>query len=211
MAEQQGVAFDEVVASGPGLAFVAFPKALSLMPFATLFSALFFITLLTLAIDSAFSLVEAVNTSIKDKTKMKKQHIALIVCILGFLAGIIYTTNAGLYLLDIVDHFLTNVSLIVIGILECIAVGWIFGAEKMRSYINKVSDFKIGVWWNATIKYIIPISLAIILALQLKVEFVENYGGYPDWAILIGWGAVLIPLVIAFLIPQKTVKASIVE
>jgi len=208
MAEQQGVALDEVVASGPGLAFVAFPQALSLMPFASFFSILFFLTLLTLAIDSAFSLVEAVNTSIKDKVKMKKQHIALIVCVLGFLAGIIYTTNAGLYILDVVDHFVTNISLIVIGILECIAVGWIFGAEKMRSYINKVSDFKIGTWWSAAIKYVIPISLAIILALQLKVEFIENYGGYPDWAILIGWGAVLIPLVIAFLIPQKDVKAS---
>jgi len=208
MADQQGIAFDEVVASGPGLAFIAFPKALSLMPFASLFSVLFFVTLLTLAIDSAFSLVEAINTTIRDKTKIKKQTIALIVCSLGFLAGIIYTTNAGLFILDVVDHFVTNVSLIVIGILECIAVGWIFGAEKMRAYINKVSDFKIGQWWSTTIKYIIPISLAIILAIQLKAEFVENYGGYPDWAIAIGWGAVLIPLGIAFLIPQKTVKAS---
>lgn len=203
MAEQQGVAVADVVASGPGLAFVAFPKALSLMPFASFFSVLFFLTLLTLAIDSAFSLVEAINTTIKDKTKMKRQHIALIVCVLGFLAGIIYTTNAGLYFLDIVDHFVTNVNLIVIGILECIAVGWLFGAEKMKDYINKVSDFKIGSWWVATIKYIIPISLAVILALQLKAEFVENYGGYPDWAILIGWLFVLVPLVIAFLIPQK--------
>tara|TARA_Y100000310_G_scaffold315290_1_gene365648 strand:+ start:122 stop:1588 length:1467 start_codon:yes stop_codon:yes gene_type:complete len=208
MAEQQGVVFDEVVASGPGLAFVAFPKALSLMPFASLFGILFFLTLLTLAIDSAFSLVEAIATTIKDKTKISKEKIAFIVCFLCFLAGIIYTTNAGLYLLDIVDHFITNVSLIVIGILECIAVGWIFGAEKMRKYINKVSDFKIGVWWNTTIKYIIPISLAVILALQLKVEFIANYEGYPDWAILIGWLAVLIPLVIAFLIPQKVVKVS---
>ncbi|MCH8004107.1 MAG: sodium-dependent transporter [Nanoarchaeota archaeon] len=208
MAEQQGVAFDEVVASGPGLAFIAFPQALSLMPFGTIFSILFFITLFTLAIDSAFSLVEAVNIVISDKIKMKKQYIALIVCTLGFLAGIIYTTNGGLFILDVVDHFVTNISLIVIGILECIAVGWIFGAKKMRSYINKVSDFKIGAWWDTTIKYIIPISLAVILALQLKREFVENYGGYPDWAILIGWGVVLVPLAIAFSIPQRTVKST---
>jgi neurotransmitter:Na+ symporter, NSS family len=208
MAEHQGVALEDVVASGPGLAFIAFPKALSLMPFATVFSVLFFLTLLTLAIDSAFSLVEAVSTSIQDKTKMKKQHIALIVCTLAFLTGVIFTTNAGLYLLDIVDHFVTNVNLIVIGLLEAIAVGWIFGAEKMRKYLNKVSDFKIGGWWSMTIKYIIPVSLAIILALQLKAEFVENYGGYPDWAILVGWGAVLIPLVIAFLLPQRNVRGA---
>jgi len=208
MAEQQGTAFSEVVASGPGLAFIAFPQALSLMPFAAVFSALFFLTLLTLAIDSAFSLVEAVATTIRDKVKMSKEKIALIVCAFGFLAGVVYTTNGGLYILDIVDHFVTNVNLVVIGILECIAVGWIFGAEKMRKFINKVSDFNIGMWWSAAIKYIIPISLAIVLALQLKAEFAENYGGYPDWAILIGWSFVLVPLVIAFLIPQKAVKAN---
>jgi len=208
MASQQNVPLDEVVASGPGLAFIAFPKALSLMPFAAFFSILFFLTLLTLAIDSAFSLVEAINTTVLDKTKMKRQHIALVVCVLGFLAGIIYTTNAGLYMLDVVDHFVTSVSLIVIGILECIAIGWIYGAKKMRAYVNKVSDFKIGPWWDITIKYITPIALAVILAIQLKAEFVENYSGYPDWAILVGWLFVLVPLVIAFLIPQKKVKAA---
>ncbi len=208
MAEQQGVGVSEVVTSGPGLAFIMFPKALSLMPFASVFSVLFFIMLITLAIDSAFSMVEAIDTTITDKTKMKKKHVALIVCTLGFLAGIIYTTNAGLYFLDIVDHFVINISLIVIGILECIAVGWIFGAEKMRAYINKVSDVKIGKWWSAAIKYVIPISLAVILALQLKAEFAENYGGYPDWAIMVGWLFVLVPLAIAFLIPQKVVKAN---
>ncbi len=206
MAEQQGVVFEEVVAAGPGLAFIAFPKALSLMPWASFFSILFFLTLITLAIDSAFALMEGINITIRDKTKMKKQHIALIVCTLCFLAGIIYTTNAGLYFLDIVDHFMMNVNLIVIGILECIAVGWIFGAEKMRAYINKVSDFKIGVWWNAAIKYVIPIALVVILVLQLRTEFAANYEGYPDWAILVGWLFVLIPLAVAFLIPQKKVK-----
>jgi neurotransmitter:Na+ symporter, NSS family len=208
MATQQGVDFSEVVASGPGLAFVAFPKALSLMPFAAFFSFLFFLTLLTLAIDSAFSLVEAINITILDKTKMKKPHAALIVCLLGFLAGIIYTTNGGLFFLDIVDHFVTNVSLLVIGILECMAVGWIFGASKMRAYLNKVSSLKIGPWWDLTIKYITPITLAVLLAVQLRAEFLENYGGYPDWAILVGWLFVLVPLVIAFLIPQRNVRAA---
>jgi neurotransmitter:Na+ symporter, NSS family len=206
MAEQQGVVLDEVITSGPGLTFVTFPMALSLMPFAALFSILFFLTLLTLVIDSAFSLVEAINTTIHDKTKMSKESIALIVCSLGFLAGIAYTTNGGLFLLDVVDHFVTSFNLVIIGIFECIAVGWIFGAEKMRTYINKVSDFKIGNWWNFTIKYIIPISLAVIVALQLRAEFTENYGNYPDWAIVVGWLFVLIPLVIAFLIPQRKVR-----
>ena len=208
MAKAQDVPVQDVVASGPGLAYVVFPKALSLMPFAFFFALLFFLILVVIAYDSAFSLVEAINTALMDKVKMKRELIALIVCALGFLAGMIYATNAGLYFLDIVDHYVTNVSLIVIGILECIAVGWVFGAEKMRSYINKVSDFKIGIWWDVCIKYIIPISLAVVLAFQLKAEFAENYSRYPDWAILIGWLFVLIPMVVAFLLPQKKVKAG---
>lgn len=207
MAHQEGVAFDEVVASGPGLAFVAFPKALSLMPFASFFSILFFLTLITLAIASAFSLVEAVTTVIRDKIKnAKREIVAFIVCLFGFLGGIIYTTNGGLYFLDIVDHFVTNYNLILIGILECIAVGWIYGADKLRVYINSVSERKIGLWWNFSIKYLIPLVLFTVLLLQLKTELTQNYEGYPNWAILIGWFIVIGTFAIAFLIPQKKVR-----
>jgi len=206
MAQQQGVVFENVVASGPGLAFIAFPKALSLMPFASLFSVLFFLTLITLAIDSAFSLVEAITTVIRDKIKnAKREVVAFIVCLLGFLGGIIYTMGSGLYFLDIIDHFVTSYNLIIIGILECIAVGWIFGADKLRKYINSTSKKKIGIWWNFSIKYLIPLLLFTVLLLQIKTEFAENYGGYPDWAIILGWMVVLGTFVIAFLIPQKKV------
>ena len=208
MADQQSSTVADVVTSGPGLAFVTFPQALSLMPFATFFSILFFITLLTLAIDSAFSLVEAISTTILDKSRMKKQTVALLVCSLGFLGGIVFTTQGGLFLLDIVDHFLTNISLIIIGIAECVIVGWVYGAGKLRKYVNQVSETKIGPFWEIAIKYITPIGLAVLLGFQLKAEFIANYGGYPDWAIVVGWGVVLIPLVIAFLIPQKKVSAA---
>ncbi|MBI2522843.1 sodium-dependent transporter [Candidatus Woesearchaeota archaeon] len=209
MSTAQNVPIDQVVASGPSLAFVIFPKALSLMPFATLFSMIFFLILVVIAYDSAFSLVEAINTVVVEKTKIRREYIALVVCILGFLAGLIFATNSGLYFLDIVDHFMNSYALITVGILECIAVGWVFGAERLRAYVNKVSEIKIGVWWDYAIKYIIPLALSIIVALQLKAELVENYGGYPDWAIVVGWVAVLAPVVISFLVPQKRVKISI--
>ena len=70
MASSQNVPIDKVVASGPGLAFVVFPKALSLMPFASFFSMLFFLILVTIAYDSAFSLVEAIDTVMVEKTKI---------------------------------------------------------------------------------------------------------------------------------------------
>ncbi len=197
MATSTGSAVADVVASGPGLAFVVFPQALSLMPLGWFFSALFFLMLLALGIDSAFSLVEAVNTVFVDRMKKAvQQRVAFAVCAVAFLMGIIFTTHAGLYFLDIFDHFVTNFGLVLVGIFECVAIGWVYGADKLRAYINSVSRFKVGVWWEYAIKYVIPLALSVLLVMQLITEFKGNYEGYPDWAISLGWLAVVIPLLI---------------
>ncbi|XP_033731468.1 sodium- and chloride-dependent GABA transporter 3-like, partial [Pecten maximus] len=52
MAFLQDTTVDKVASSGPGLAFIAYPKAVSLMPAAPVWSTLFFIMLIFLGIDS---------------------------------------------------------------------------------------------------------------------------------------------------------------
>ncbi len=199
MATVNSLGIEEVATSGPGLAFVVFPQALALMPLSWFFAILFFLMLFTLGIDSAFSLIEAVNTAIKDRyPKVSKNKIAIAVCAVSFILGVIFVTGAGLYFLDIVDHFVTNYTLVAIGIFECLAIGWIYGAGKLRSYVNKVSRFKVGSWWDVSIKYIIPIALLVLLVSQLITDIQTPYGGYPSWALAIGWAAVIIPLLIVF-------------
>jgi NSS family neurotransmitter:Na+ symporter len=196
MATSTGVDISEVAKSGPGLAFVVFPKALSLMPWAGFFSVLFFITLLSLGIDSAFSLVEAVNASLKDRfPKLSLAKISFFTCLTAFLLGILFVTDAGLYYLDIVDHFITYYGLVIVGLAEVIIIGWVYKAEKMRKFINSVSKVKIGIWFDILIKYIIPIVLILILGDNLVNEFEKNYEGYPDWALRIGWGVILFQII----------------
>ncbi|MBT3406567.1 sodium-dependent transporter [Candidatus Woesearchaeota archaeon] len=210
MAFSTGVGVPDVVASGPGLVFVVFPQALALMPWAWFFASLFFLTLLMLGIDSAFSLVESVNTVIADKAKNAVKHkIAFVVCLVSFLLGIIFTTNAGLYFLDVVDHFITNFGLVLAGIFECLAIGWIYGAERLRTYINKVSEWKVGPWWSVAIKYVIPIILTILVVVQFIKEIGANYEGYPTWAIGIGWLTVVIPLVVAAILAFRPARTKI--
>ncbi|NEO11050.1 MULTISPECIES: sodium-dependent transporter [Moorena] len=197
----------ELAASGPGLAFVVFPEALSLMPLPWLFSLLFFVMLLSLGIDSAFSLVEALNATILDKQQQGNvAKVSIGVCLGGFIAGIIYTTRAGLYILDIVDHFVTNYNLMLVAIFQSILVGWLYGAEKLRRYINKVSDWKVGKWWNFSIKYLIPMALVALLATQFSKDIRTPYEGYPAWALGIGWAMVFLPLLIflSLLVTDKT-------
>ena len=189
MASQSGVPISELAASGPSLAFVVFPKALSLLPFAPLFALLFFIMLITLGIDSAFSLVEAVSTVLHDKyPHVRKEDVSLYVCVVGFVCGIIFTTFAGLYYLDITDHFITNYGLVVVGLLEVWAIGWLYGANNIREYINEVSDIKVGRWWNFLVKFIVPVCLLFLLTSIFIKDIKEPYEGYPQEAIFsFGW------------------------
>ena len=92
---EQGKEVDDVIADGPGLVFVVFPHALAKMPVPQLWSATFFFMLLLLGIDSQFSTVEVVITSLRDGCgdwidRHIKHHELLVlgVCILGFLFGI---------------------------------------------------------------------------------------------------------------------------
>ncbi|MCK4916694.1 MAG: sodium-dependent transporter [Candidatus Omnitrophica bacterium] len=190
MASTSGVPIAELAKeSGPSLAFIVFPKALSLIPFAPFFAVAFFVMLITLGIDSAFSLVEAASTVIYDKyPHVRKQDISLYVCVFGFACGILFTTFAGLYYLDITDHFITNYGLVIVGLLEVWAVGWLYGVDKLRNYINQVSDVKIGKWWNVAIKYIIPVCLVILLIGTFLKDIRTPYEGYPQWALFcFGW------------------------
>jgi NSS family neurotransmitter:Na+ symporter len=149
--------------------------------------------LITLAIDSAFSLVEAAATVIHDKyPHIRKQDISMYVCVAGFTAGIIFTTSAGLTYLDTTDHFITYYGLVIAGLLETIAIGWFYGAEKLRAYINEVSDIKIGKWWTVFIKYIIPVCLLFFLVYNFIIDIKNSYEGYPQWVLIsFGWVVVV--------------------
>ena len=63
MAKDLEVAVEDVVKGGPGLAFVAYPEALSRLPLAHLWSILFFLMLFTLGLDSEVSsLADNINS-----------------------------------------------------------------------------------------------------------------------------------------------------
>lgn len=218
MAQQTNVPVDEVVSGGVGLAFVVYPQAISLIPGGPIVQSIiglaFFVMLLTLGIDSAFSLVEAAEAAAGDKFKINMKSFLIGFSIVGFIFGLIFATQGGLYWLDIIDHFMGTYALLVVGILESIVIGWIFGAKKLRDYINSVSEIKIGSWFDISLKYVIPIVLIFILALNIADEIKNPYGGYPGWSLAIGFLVfILVPIlaVIFAKIPSKDEKYDVVE
>jgi NSS family neurotransmitter:Na+ symporter len=118
MATRQNREIQEVVSSGIGLAFVAYPEAISLLPHGHLFGFLFFLLLIIAGISSTISIIEAFTSAILDKFALPRKGVITVICALGFCGSLLFTTNAGVLWLDIVDHFLNQYGLITVGIVE---------------------------------------------------------------------------------------------
>ncbi len=204
-ANQTGLPVSEVVQSGPQLAFVTYPTIIRLLPFGSVvFGVLFFLMILTLGIDSAFSLVEAGAASLIEKYKLKRVYVNVGFAIVAGIVGLIYTTRSGLYWLDIVDYFMNNFGLLVVGILMCVAVGWFYKHEEIREYANSKSDFRIGRWWDFCVKYLTPVVVGALFITNVIDRVKSAYGGYSRVAEVIGgWLVVAVFVVVAVLLFKK--------
>lgn len=189
-----------------GTAFIVYPQAMVLLSNnATLnsfFSVVFYLTLLTLAIDSAFSIIEGVSTAISDKFALKKKNTTRVCCLLALVVSLLFATKGGLSWLDIVDNWCNSFNLIGVGIIECLIVGWGFRPQKLRDEINRSANkFKIGSWYDWIIRVVAPGILAVLFlwnVVNLIIAYATGkggYGGHPIWAQLIaGW----LPTVLIF-------------
>ena len=199
----QGIGIGELPMAGPGLTFITYPTAISLLPFAAaMFGIFFFIALLTFGIDSAFSMIEPISASANQKWKISKAKATALMCTLGFFVSLIFATGGGIHLLEILDHFVTNFGLVSIGLLECIMFGWLFRVYKLRRHANETSDIMLGRWWDILIKYIIPLILIILLIAAIIKNLLDNpYPSYPGWiVILAGVAPLLIITVLSFVL-----------
>ncbi len=186
MAFKTGKPFQEVVQRGIGLAFVAYPQAIGLLPsFPQLFGALFFLTLTVAGIASSISILEAFSAAVIDKFHYPRKAVVTVLAILGWLGGIVFATGGGLIWLDIVDHFLSHYGLFIACILQCILVGWIFKAENLRRHVDSVSVFPVGRFLDFSIRWLIPAVLAYLLVSDLAKDLKQPYGKYPWMSLLL--------------------------
>jgi SNF family Na+-dependent transporter len=206
-----GQEVSEVVGGGPGLVFVTYPIALAKMPMGTfgiaIISFLFFVCLITLGIDSAFSIVEGMAAGFRDRfPQISREAVSAIFCAVGFVGSLFFCTRSGLMWLDIVDHWVGTYGLALVGLLECIAVGYFFHLEKLKDYINEHSEIKVHNWFDACIKVITPVILIFLLASEFLKDISVAYEGYDGIlshsVTIAGWGWFVLILVLAFVLSR---------
>ncbi|MBA2864494.1 sodium-dependent transporter [Methanococcus maripaludis] len=202
MAMTQGVPISEVVTQSIGLAFVAFPQALSLMPGGIILAAIFFIALFVAGISSSVSLVESTASAVIDKFNLPRHKAASAVIATSFFASLIYATNAGLYWLDSVDHYINWFTIPLVAVLEIIVSIWIFKGSKLEKYIDNLSEYNLGSFWKFFAGIFSPLFLIYMILNGAWTELTAGYEGYAPIFLLLSLGIPVFGLVVSLIMPM---------
>ena len=211
------VPVEEVAETGPSLAFVAFPYALAQLPYSAYFSFVFFFALVTLGVDSAFSMTEAIVASIVDKTGWRRSIVLPALTVVGFLFGLIYVTQGGFNWLGTIDGFVNGTwGITFMGLLECVVLGWLWRIGTLRRHANSRSDWKLGRWWDYLIRMVIPVVLGSLFFWQLFDDitgdgFLRTREGEWLLANCVGLGIVALVPVVAIVLSLMKGRRDVKE
>ncbi|KAJ8958268.1 hypothetical protein NQ318_017412 [Aromia moschata] len=195
LAKQMGVAVEDVVDDGPGLAFVAYPEAILRLPASTVWSLLFFFMLFILGLGCQFAGVEAISCLIMDKWPQVRKHqvfVTLGICVTCFVLAIPMCFSGGIYLFTLMEWNTASWAIMLIGFSEAIAVSWVYGCNR---FLDNMADMGMTLskwsryfWWTSWV-IITPLSLIGIFVFQMSnfsYTYYEDYQ-FPLWADMIGW------------------------
>uniref|UniRef100_UPI00398E619B sodium- and chloride-dependent neutral and basic amino acid transporter B(0+)-like n=1 Tax=Pristiophorus japonicus TaxID=55135 RepID=UPI00398E619B len=196
MAHVQDKPVSEVAQSGFGLAFIAYPEALAQLPWAPLWSILFFFMLLTLGLDTQFANIEKIITILLDRfpqfLRSKRLYLTTGICLLFYFLSLVNVTQAGIYWMHLIDHFCVGWGLIISVLLELIGLSWIYGINRFIEDIEMMigeKNWLFWLWWRACWFLISPCLLAAVFFWSFVTFAPPTHGPveYPVWAIILGW------------------------
>ncbi|XP_075458441.1 sodium- and chloride-dependent betaine transporter-like [Ascaphus truei] len=197
MAQEQGVPISQVAESGPGLAFIVYPKAVTMMPVSQLWSCLFFLMVIFLGLDSQFIYVEMLCTSVMDlyptmfRKGYRQELVILGVSVLCFLIGLVLVTEGGMYVFQLFDYYSASGScLLFVGIFECICVGWVYGGDRFYDNIEDMIGYRpwplVKMCWIFVTPVMCLGTFLFSLIKYTPLKYNNRYV-YPPWGYGIGW------------------------
>ncbi|XP_077075487.1 sodium- and chloride-dependent GABA transporter 2-like isoform X4 [Siphateles boraxobius] len=190
MAQEQGVDIADVAQSGPGLAFIAYPRAVSLMPLPQLWAVCFFLMIIMLGLDTQFVSLEALMMSVSDlypevfRRGRRREILLLLVCFVCFLLGLLMVTR-------IYDHFsCSGASLILLSVCQSVAIGWIYGADRFSLDIKAMIGYEPLCSFRLCWRFLTPgvcIGTLVFSLMFWSPLTLANGVTAPRWASMMGW------------------------
>ncbi|CAI5687367.1 unnamed protein product [Oreochromis niloticus] len=197
MAYEQNTDISKVAESGPGLAFIAYPRAVAMMPFPQLWAVFFFVMIILLGLDSEFVGLEALTTAISDMNPAffqvghRRKLLLLAVSVVSFFIGLVMVTEGGLYIFQVFDYYAcSGMTLLLIAILQSVGVGWVYGADRFYDNVEDMIGYKPLPLIKYCLKYVTPVictgTFIFSLVKYTPLKF-NNTLEYPWWGYALGW------------------------
>ncbi|NXL87751.1 SC6A7 protein, partial [Alectura lathami] len=201
MALRKGVPVGSVADSGPGLAFVAYPEALSLLHGSPFWSILFFLMLLTLGVDTLFGNIEGITTAILDEfpalREWRRKTLLLgVLCASLYLLGLLLITQGGIFWFTLIDTYSTGFGLLIIVLCMCVGIAFCYGTKR---FCQDITDMicRCPPWCSRVLGYFKVCWVFFtpcLLLFTLSYTFLEmyavplRYGTYkfPAWGTSLG-------------------------
>ncbi len=120
------------------------------------------------------------DKQVRDHFNVSRTQASTGLCAVAFLGGIPFATGGGVFLLGLIDHFLLQYGLVIVGIFESIIVGWYFTARRLRSHIDEAADMKISHWGDVSMRIVLTVLLGLTwygLARTGQTESLGEPGG----------------------------------
>lgn len=132
----------------------------------------------------------AVITNIIDQfPKLKYWQVALGFSTVGFLAGLMYVTPGGQWMLILVDHFGGTFLVFALTIFEIVAIVWIYGLENICNDVEFMLNRKVTFYWRLCWGVLTPCLLIVIFVYSMISLQSPTYNTlkFPDSYLIAGW------------------------
>ncbi|XP_055935396.1 sodium- and chloride-dependent GABA transporter 2-like [Argiope bruennichi] len=195
MANVQGVLVDEVVKSGPGLAFLTYPEVVLHLPLSPLWAGLFFLMLFVLGINSQFCTVEALVSSLVEEWPhlliQKRKLFSLFMCVIMCILGLPMVTEGGMYIFQLMDFYAASgIPLLFTVFFQTIAIAWIYGIPRLSKNIKTMIGFAPGLYLKLGWLVLVPMTTFGIFMFCIidytPLVYAQVYT-YPWWGEMLGW------------------------
>ena len=79
---------------------------------------------------------------------MSREVLSFVMCAFGALFSVLFCFNWGFTFFDVVDHYLSIYLFLFVGVLECLAIGWVHEAAETIEKVNFNSvAILVGGFW----------------------------------------------------------------
>ncbi|XP_066915063.1 sodium-dependent neutral amino acid transporter B(0)AT3-like [Clytia hemisphaerica] len=162
--------FIENTGGGTGLAFIAFTEAIDLLPASNFFAIMFFLMLITLALDSLFGGLESIMTSIMDFKifpNVKYVWKLIIYMSISYVASSVNCLGTGDYMVQLFNDFGIDLIILFVTFSQLVVVCYIYGFKRFSLKQKTVTGQDIPLFFQICWRFVSPIVIFVMIIMTL--------------------------------------------